>query len=61
MYQHVLGQISSPVMMVSAFHIFGFVIASQTVMTNQMNHLAVEETVRNMNGGVGKSFSLQHP
>jgi F0F1-type ATP synthase assembly protein I len=58
MYQHVQLQTSSPVMMVSVFLILGFVMASQIVRTSQMNHLAVGENVKVMNGSVGKSGTL---
>jgi hypothetical protein len=42
-------------MMVSAFHVFSSVTDSQTVWISQMNHLAVEENAKLMNGSVGKS------
>jgi hypothetical protein len=57
-YQHVLLQTSSPVMMVSVFHMLSSVMGSQIVRTSQMNHLAVEENAKVMNGSVGKSGSL---
>lgn len=50
--QLALGKTSSPAQMVSAFPMHDSVMVSQTVVTNQMNHLAVEETAKTMNGSV---------
>ena len=49
-------QNSSPVIMVSAFHMFISAMDSQTVWISQMNHLVVEENAKLMSGSVGKSF-----